>query len=143
MKAVKQISTNKILYKSKPDFETGKGIINVKSLFPSISVADMIEINLSETELAVEANNNLIKDFDVKIQAHLDAVAKARGYDNIMSACCYAAAPNTYQTEGQAFIQWRAAVWEYCYQVMADVENGLRTIPTISSMVAELPIMEG
>lgn len=75
------------------------------------------------------------------VQAHLDAAARAKGYDNIVSACSYAAASNAFQAEGIACLKWRAAVWQRCYQVLADVQAGTRTIPTSADLIAELPAL--
>lgn len=75
------------------------------------------------------------------VQKHLDAAAAARGYDNILSACSYAAAPNNYQTEGQAFLAWRAACWDKCYQILTAVQAGTRAIPTEAELLAELPVL--
>lgn len=50
MKIVKQISTGKILYRSEPSFETGKGIINARAMFSNIPEEDMAEVDTSWTE---------------------------------------------------------------------------------------------
>lgn len=73
------------------------------------------------------------------VQSHMDAAAAAKGYDNIMSACSYAAFANAFQAEGQAFLVWRADCWVACYGVMSDVESGERPIPSESELIAELP----
>lgn len=54
MKIVKQITTGKILYRSSPDFETGKGILNARTLNPNIPVTDMKEDVISPAEIAEE-----------------------------------------------------------------------------------------
>ncbi len=78
---------------------------------------------------------------EVAVQRHLDAAAKAAGYDNILSACSYAGAPNPFQAEGQAFVTWRGDVWAHCYQVLTDVQVGNRTVPTEAELIAELPAL--
>lgn len=80
---------------------------------------------------------------ETAVQSHLDAAARAKGYDNIISACSYAAAPNPFQQEAIAFIEWRAAVWSHCYAVMADVMSGLRAVPSSGDLISELPVMKG
>ncbi|MDR3561673.1 MAG: hypothetical protein P4N59_09585 [Negativicutes bacterium] len=74
------------------------------------------------------------------VQAHLDATAQARGYDNILSAVTYADEPAVpaFQAEGQAFRAWRSQVWAFCYAQLAAVEAG-SPIPTQTQLVAELP----
>jgi hypothetical protein len=73
------------------------------------------------------------------IQEHLDSTAKAKGYDNIVSACSYAGAPNPFQSESIAFITWRGDVWAYCYQELAKVKSGERPIPDLQDFINELP----
>ena len=74
------------------------------------------------------------------VQAQLDAKARAKGYDNILSACTYATSSNTtFAAEGQAFMLLRDNSWSVCYQILRDVEAGLRPMPTFETVVAELP----
>lgn len=73
------------------------------------------------------------------IQTHLDNEAKAAGYDNMISACSYAAFPNAFQLEAQSFLVWRAEVWTYVEAQQQEVILGNRTVPTIVAMEAELP----
>lgn len=80
------------------------------------------------------------KVYEQAVQAHLDAGAQAKGYDNILSACSYAGYTNPFQTEGQSFVVWRGAVWAYCYEQLALVKAGTRTAPTVEELIAELPM---
>ena len=78
------------------------------------------------------------------VQGHMDAAAKAAGYDDIKSAVTYADEPAVakFQQEGQSFREWRSLVWAACYGVMADVEAGYRDVPTAQELIAELPLLE-
>lgn len=73
------------------------------------------------------------------VQDFMDAAAKLKGYDSILSACSYAGAPNSFQAEGQSFLAWRAACWAYCYQVQAAVTAGTQSMPTAAQLIAGLP----
>lgn len=75
------------------------------------------------------------------VQAHLDAAAKAAGYDNIYTAVTYADEPAVprFQAEGQAFRAWRSLVWDAANAIRADVEAGTRPVPTAAELLAELP----
>jgi hypothetical protein len=83
-----------------------------------------------------------IEEYQDAVQRHLDDAARAKNYDDIVSACSYAGAPNPFQAEGQAFLTWRGNVWATCYQIMADVQAGRRTAPTVDGLIAELPALQ-
>lgn len=80
---------------------------------------------------------------EAAVQGHLDATARSRRYDDIVSACSYAGAANRFQAESIAFIQWRAAVWDHCYAAFAAVQAGTRAVPTAAALIAELPVFAG
>jgi hypothetical protein len=77
------------------------------------------------------------------IQAELDRRARERGYDNIVSACSYAAqaAGEPFQAEGVAYLKWRSDVWAHAYAVLAEVKAGTRAMPTPVEAVAEMPAL--
>lgn len=86
------------------------------------------------------AFNEIASEYEDAVQRHLDATARTRGYDNILSACSYAAGTHPkFSVEGRDCIAWRSAVWEHSFQIMADVRAKLRPIPTIEQVIAELP----
>lgn len=76
------------------------------------------------------------------VQAHMDATAQARGYDDIKSAVTYADEPTvaSFQAEGRAFRKWRSEVWAHCYVVMAAVQGGA-AMPTMDDLIAGLPVL--
>ncbi|WKN20789.1 hypothetical protein [Azotobacter vinelandii] len=78
------------------------------------------------------------------VQAHLDAEARALGYDDIRSAVTYADEPAVpkFQAEGIAFRSWRSLCWDYCYAQLAAVDAGEREAPTAAQLVSELPALE-
>lgn len=77
------------------------------------------------------------------VQAHLDAAARALNYDSISNAITYADEPAVpkYQGEGRALRAWRSAVWARCYEIMAEVEDGSREVPSDEDLIAELPAL--
>jgi nitrite reductase/ring-hydroxylating ferredoxin subunit len=77
------------------------------------------------------------------VQKELDRRAQEKGYDNIVSACSYAAqeAGAPFQAEGAAFLQWRSAVWTQAYAVLAEVQAGNAPMPSPAEAVAMMPIL--
>lgn len=84
--------------------------------------------------------DDIITDFEKAIQTHLDVAAQLKGYDNILSACAYAGAPNPYRLEAESFVSWRGNVWAYCYGELTKVQTGIRPMPTIAQIIGELPV---
>ena len=74
-----------------------------------------------------------LKEFEQVVQRHLDATAKSKGYESVLSACTYASYANPFQAEGQAFTAWRGNVWSYCYEQInvftGTVEDFILTLP--------------
>lgn len=83
-----------------------------------------------------------VADYAAAVRSHLDTAARARNYDDIVSACSYAGAPNPFQAEGAAFVAWRGACWAMCYSIMAEVQAGTREQPTIPELLAAIPVFK-
>ena len=83
----------------------------------------------------------ILSEIEAAITAHMDSVAKSKRYDNRDSCRLYAGYPNAYQAEAIAYGQWVASCWVVSNTAQADIIAGLRTIPTPTEAVAELPVM--
>lgn len=78
------------------------------------------------------------------IQRHLDNTAQGYGYTNIFTATTYATSQSPkFGPEGIAFRDWRDQVWAAGYQIISDVKNGLRTMPSDDNLIQELPPFPG
>lgn len=88
----------------------------------------------------VPTQQDIINSLTIAVQAHLDNKARERNYDGILSMCTYVTSTNPkFAAEGQAGVEWRDDVWEYCYQVLRGCELGTRNIPTVDELISELP----
>jgi hypothetical protein len=64
-------------------------------------------------------------------QARLDAFARTRNYDGILSACTYATSSvPKFKAEGQYCVDARDGTWAPLYTIMSEVEAGTRQMPT-------------
>jgi len=98
-------------------------------------------VDLTNEEI-IAAKQRTLQRYTQAVQNHLDTTAQDMGYDGILSLCSYATSTHAkFSVEGQAGVQWRDACWDYTSQVLADVENGVRPMPTIDELIAELPVM--
>ena len=67
-------------------------------------------------------DEQIIAQYTTGVQQHLDAFARTRNYDDILSAATY-------------------ATWAKCYEILAAVEAGSRSMPTLEELVFELPVL--
>lgn len=76
-------------------------------------------------------------------QQRLDDFARTRNYDGILSLCTYATSTNTaFSAEGQYGVQARDATWVKLYEILAEVESGVRPIPSgYAEIESELPVL--
>lgn len=81
-------------------------------------------------------------DYTDRIQGRLDAFARTRGYDGILSAASYVTSTNAqFAKEGQYCVGARDATWAKGYEVMGAVQAGTRPMPTWEQLEAELPAL--
>jgi len=76
-----------------------------------------------------------LEDYERAVEDVLQECAAAHRYDDIVSACSYAAVENPFQSESAAILQWRGNVWAWCYGLLA---NPPATLPTLAEFRAAL-----
>lgn len=76
-------------------------------------------------------------------QARLDAFARTRNYDGILSLCTYATSPTAkFAAEGQYGVEARDATWAKLYEMLDEVQDGMRPMPTgFADVEPELPAL--
>lgn len=74
-------------------------------------------------------------------QERLDAFARTRNYDGILSACTYATSTvPAFAVEGQYCVNARDQTWAALYALMADVQGGTLPMPeSVAAVMALLP----
>jgi len=81
-----------------------------------------------------------ISDYTSAINALIDGTAQSRRYDSGLSLSTYVQSANLeWATEAKVFVEWRDAVWLYCYAELAKVQACERPQPDVSDFLAELP----
>lgn len=106
----------------------------IREYLQTATILKYIEPSKTAQEIKAEITN--------AIQSMLDDKAKAKGYDNIVSACSYAGYDNPFRAEGEAYGLWRALCWSKAYEILEAVETGIRPMPTISEVLEEMPALE-
>lgn len=77
------------------------------------------------------------------VDDYMDRTVQERGYDNIAKCVTYEGdIDETFNREGTLAKQWRSKVYRKCYDILAEVEAGLRDVPTAEELIAELPKLE-
>lgn len=104
---------------------------------------------LTETEYdflwAEEFGTDAVKERIIQAtQQRLDIFAKTRNYDGILSLATYATSTNLkFQAEGQYGVEARDATWAKLYEILAEVEAGMRPMPVgFKDIEPELPILQ-
>ena len=80
-------------------------------------------------------------EIEAGIDAYIDSVAQAKGYDNRLTCMARAGFEGPFQAEGIAFGQWMDSCYLACFQIMDEVMAELRPVPTVDELIAELPPM--
>lgn len=74
---------------------------------------------------------NLKASIAAQTQERLDAFARTRNYEGILSLCSYLNSANPrYAAEAAYGVQARDATWDALYAMLAEVEAGTRPIPS-------------
>lgn len=79
-----------------------------------------------------------IDDYSAAVQGMLDAKARERQYDSLLTAVGYVTSGNAaWAAEAVALRDWRDAVWAYALAQLALVTTGEREAPPVDAFVTE------
>lgn len=80
--------------------------------------------------------------FSSAIQDRLDAFARTRLYDGILSACSYHGSTDpAFAAEGARCVDLRDATWRAAWTILGEVHAGARPVPPLDDLFAELPAL--
>ncbi|MDX0413895.1 hypothetical protein GOC69_24110 [Sinorhizobium medicae] len=97
---------------------------------------------ITAEQKAVSAREKMLASYKSAFDAHLDAVAQSRQYDNRLTIIAYASSTNAqWAAEAQAFIAWRDAALSYMFDRLAEVNAG-GTTPSVDEFVAGIAPIE-
>ena len=81
-----------------------------------------------------------IDDYKNAVQAHIDAIARAKDYDSGISLAGYkGSAVEAYAADADAFTTWRDPLWLTVFGILENVQSGAIPQPTIPELIAMLP----
>lgn len=76
------------------------------------------------------------------VDAFMDSKAQANGFRDRHSFALRAGIPgSSWHAQALVFGAWMDAVNDYCWQVQLDCLDGKRNVPTIETLLAELPVL--
>lgn len=92
---------------------------------------------------ATEGRATLLSAYKAAFDAHLDAVARQRQYDNRLTIVSYKGSTNPqWNAEAEAFIAWRDAALSYMFDRLAAVEEGSIAPPSVGEFITGIDPIE-
>jgi hypothetical protein len=80
------------------------------------------------------------KMYEDAVQAHLDAIARTRGYTDSYTCLSYKdSTDETWHREAWAFNVWRDAVWHKCHEILNAFMDDETEQPTVDEVISQLP----
>lgn len=99
-------------------------------------------MNLSE-DASLLTDDDVLKQIQDAVQNLLDAKAREKLYDDGFAIASYAnSTVENFRNEARAFITWRDACWDKCYEILAQYQSGEIERPTVDDVLQQLPTLE-
>lgn len=84
-----------------------------------------------------------LSDYSAAIDAHVEAVARGRGYNGAAHLASYAVSTvPAWAAEARAFVAWRDTVWVEALGELAKVQAGEIAPPGVTDLVSGLPVIQ-
>lgn len=96
---------------------------------------------IAEYVAPVKTPEEIQRDLTAALDKHIDAIAKAKGYDNRITCAMRAGYVNPWQAECIAFGQWMDQCYAIAIGILGEVAAQTRPVPTAEELIAELPAM--
>lgn len=112
-------------------FRDGTTTENIAAVEAVIAAHDPLKVSPEKVQ----------RDLEAALDAYINSVARAKGYDSRITATLRAGYPNPWQAEGIAFGQWMDNCYMTAYSILAAVQSGHRGVPTEAELIAEMPPM--
>lgn len=85
----------------------------------------------------------ILKGYEDAVQAHLDATAQSRDYDNTYTCLSYLSSTDEkWNRESNAFNAWRDQVWRKCHEILNAFMAEKIQQPTVEELLAQLPVID-
>lgn len=125
-------------------------IVRVQDIFLSTGVR--VRQKEDEGVLVVQDEPIATKDYVHIVDEIIRKKAAEYGYDSIVSACSYStSAVPRFNREGNAFGEWRDALWIKCFELAAEAEatgewpdpdTAVALLPTFESVLAKQEVLD-
>ena len=111
------------------------------------AICDALEVHQSyamdfPAELMAQVSVNVGTHLSMEIGDRLDSEAMRHRYDDMKSVRSYTGFENVFQTEAIALATWGSSCWEKAGLIEYEVQHGIRPMPTVAEVLAELPVYE-
>lgn len=116
----------------------------IRDAFISVRPEPAIYYTLNQTTCQWEMTPAAMQAVIVEaVKQHFDQVANEKQYDNLLTIDTYkGSSVPQWAAEHAAYFAWRDQCWLILYQILADVQAGLRPIPTPDQVISELPVIQ-
>lgn len=96
--------------------------------------------SLTPDKIAADKRKFAAKAVEDAVHTHIEATAKANGYESEASLASYVSSTNAdWAMDAAVFVQWRDAVWTAALVGIEQVKSGQAEVADIDAFIASLP----